>query len=118
MPRAPRVCSRPGCPRLTSNGGRCTDCARTADLQRGTAAQRGYTSAGHRAFRVAVLDRDPICVLCQLAASTVADHWPTSRRVLLEQGSDPDDPTAGRGLCKRCHDRATALNQPGGWHAR
>jgi len=64
-----------------------------------------------------VLDRDPICVLCRLAASTVADHWPTSRRDLEAAGLDPNDPARGRGLCKPCHDRETARNQPGGWNA-
>lgn len=112
-----RVCTRPGCPRLTTSG-RCDQCRTDADKARGTATQRGYTSAGHRRFRTAVLDRDPICVLCRLAASTVADHWPLSRRELIAHGLDPDGPAHGRGLCKPCHDRATATNQPGGWNSR
>jgi len=66
---------------------------------------------------MAVLDRDPICVLCRLAASTVADHYPRSRRELIAAGDDPNDPACGRGLCKRCHDRSTAREQPGGWHS-
>ena len=116
MPRAPRVCSKPGCPRLTSSG-RCDEHRTQADRARGTAAERGYTSAGHQRFRTAVLDRDPICMLCRLAASVVADHWPRSRRELLAVGDDPNDPRCGRGLCKRCHDRETARHQPGGWHS-
>lgn len=107
----------PGCPRFTDSG-RCTVCRRDADRDRGTAAERGYNSAGHRRFRAAVLDRDPICVVCDLAASTVADHWPMSRRELLIAGRDPDDPRYGRGVCKRCHDRSTSVNQPGGWNNR
>jgi 5-methylcytosine-specific restriction protein A len=63
-----------------------------------------------------VLDRDPICVLCELAVSTVADHYPHSRRELIALHLDPDDPQYGRGLCKRCHDTETATNQPGGWN--
>ena len=110
-------CPTPRCPQLTT-GGRCADCRRRADVARGTPTERGYNSAGHRRFRTAVLDRDPICVLCELAAATVADHWPRSRRELIVAGRDPDDPRAGRGLCKRCHDRETAVNQPGGWNAR
>ncbi|AGL13864.1 hypothetical protein [Actinoplanes sp. N902-109] len=50
-------------------------------------------------------------------ASTVADHYPLSRRELADRGLNPDDPTAGRGLCKRCHDKSTAVHQPGGWAA-
>lgn len=112
-----RVCTTAGCPHLTTTG-RCDACRRHADRARGSATERGYNSAGHRAFRTAVLDHDPICVLCQLAASTVADHWPMSRRDLILTGRNPDDPRYGRGLCKACHDRSTAVNQPGGWNDR
>ena len=117
MARALKACAVRGCPTPTVRG-RCERHRRAADQQRGTAAQRGYRTAGHKAFRDRVLRRDPICVLCRLRASTVADHWPLSRRELLEQGHDPDDPGRGRGLCKGCHDRSTARQQPGGWHDR
>jgi 5-methylcytosine-specific restriction protein A len=63
-----------------------------------------------------VLNRDPICVLCELRQSTVADHYPLSRKELLEQGMNPNDPNRGRGLCVTCHNRETAVNQPGGWN--
>jgi len=109
-----KVCSKPGCPNLTTSG-RCTACRRKADVARGTATQRGYTSRGHRNFRAAVLRRDPICTVCQLAPSTVADHWPDSRRDLLAAGLDPNDPDRGRGLCAKCHSSETARLQPGGW---
>ena len=73
-------------------------------------------------FRTAVLERDINCVLCIAAArwtpATVADHWPLSRRELLDRGMDPDDPEHGRGLCEPCHAKETAANQPGGWNAR
>lgn len=122
-----RVCSRPGCPTLTDTG-RCPACTTVADQRRGTATQRGYTSRGHQRFRTAVLLRDPICVCdmdCPhhlgttecLALATVADHWPVSRRDLIAQGLNPNNPDAGRGLCKTCHDRSTAREQPGGWNA-
>lgn len=68
-----------------------------------------------------MLERDICCVLCREAdkweLATVADHWPLSRRELLERGLDADDPEHGRGLCKRHHDQETARNQPGGWNA-
>jgi 5-methylcytosine-specific restriction enzyme A len=59
-------------------------------------------------FRAAVLARDPICTRCELAASTVVGHYPLSRRELIEQDLDPNDPERGRGLCRRCHDMFTA----------
>lgn len=123
-----KVCNVPGCPTLTTHG-KCADHAKQADRSRGTATQRGYTGRAHQAFRDAVLLRDPLCQCtseCQhhlgqtecLHLSTVADHWPTSKRDLEQSGRDSNDPTAGRGLCKPCHDRETALNQPGGWNDR
>ena len=116
MPRALRTCTTPGCGELTT-GGRCSTCEAQADAIRGTPTQRGYTSTGHTRFRRAVLRRDPICVAdgCH-APATVADHYPASRRELTEQGLNPNDPTYGRGLCKRHHDQATAQAQPGGWN--
>lgn len=115
MSRSLRVCPVPGCPTLTE-GGRCDDHQRAADRARGTAAERGYTSGGHQAFRRAVLARDPVCVVCRAARSTVADHHPRSRKELVDAGENPNDPRFGRGLCKADHDRATAQHQPGGWH--
>ena len=111
-----RVCSTPGCPTFTDPGhSRCHDHERAADNAR--EGRSIYSSRGHRAFRRAVLRRDPLCVLCgQLA--TIADHYPTSRRDLEAQGLNPNDPNAGRGLCATCHNRETARHQPGGWNAR
>lgn len=123
---AKRVCTTAGCPELVDKG-KCDDCKDEAEARRGTAAQRGYTSRGHRVFRTAVLTRDPLCV-CEdqdhghgtpcLVASVVADHYPDSRRDLIEQGRNPNDPNAGRGMCKPCHDKHTSTAQPGGWNQR
>lgn len=113
-----RVCSVPGCPELypASEGTRCQDHRREARAKR--VDNRVYSTKGHRTFRSAVLTRDPICTRCHLALSTVADHYPTSRRDLEAQGLNPNDPTHGRGLCHRCHSTETAQHQPGGWNAR
>lgn len=62
-----------------------------------------------------MLERDPICVVCLVRVSTVADHYPRSKRELEQLGLDSNDPQYGRGLCKRCHDRSTAERQPGGF---
>lgn len=107
-----KVCSTPGCPNLTDTGGRCDEHRRAADRARGN---RGYSSPRHRRFRRLVLQRDPVCVVCDAALATVADHFPISRRDLIDSGEDPDNPDAGRGLCKPCHDRETARHQPGGF---
>ena len=118
MPRrANSVCSTPGCPHL-SQGGKCGECRREAEQARGSARERGYGREHETRFRKAVLARDPICRSCGKARSTVADHWPLSRRQLVAQGMDPDEPQHGRGLCKTCHDHSTSERQPGGWNAR
>jgi 5-methylcytosine-specific restriction enzyme A len=109
-----KPCSTPRCGRLTA-GGRCDECRRAADRRRGTSSERGYNSAGHRQFRESVLAKHPICQVCLRVAATVADHFPVSRRELLAQGLDPNDPARGRGLCSRCHSSETAQHQPGGW---
>jgi 5-methylcytosine-specific restriction enzyme A len=114
-------CSQPGCGNL-SDGGRCDDCAAAAEAQRGTARHRGYGKRHRNRFRDAVLARDINCTLCRdnglWVTATVADHWPLSRKELVDRGLDADDPANGRGVCKPCHDSETARNQPGGWNAR
>lgn len=121
MARAWSVCPR--CPELVAKPGMCTSCAAKADQQRRPAGNP-YSTPGHRRFREQVLAKHPRCVCpgdcgehdgwCG-KPSTVADHHPHERRDLVTMGLDPDDPTHGRGLCKRCHDRHTARTSPGGW---
>ncbi|TQM83247.1 5-methylcytosine-specific restriction protein A [Saccharothrix saharensis] len=130
--RASRPCTRPGCPNRTTTGGMCPDCRTRARRAHGTSAQRGYT-AGHRSrFRPGVLSRpdDRVCrcnltdcpdhpgVSCS-SPSTVADHWPLTRRELVAAGLDPDHPDRGRGLCGPCHARITARDHRtrGGWNS-
>lgn len=111
MPRAWSPCSQPGCPTLTPSGqSRCEQHA--YDRARPTARARGYGRAHQGRFRRGVLAREPYCRLCY-APAVVADHWPLSRRELVAQGADPDDPQHGRGLCTRCHNRETARLQGG-----
>lgn len=111
------VCSTVGCPEVTK-GGRCDGCKAKAEKQRRPDGNP-YNSTQHRkVFRTKVLDKDPICVVCRVKRSTVADHYPLSRRELVRLKLDPNDPDRGRGVCKPCHDRETAQHQPGGWNAR
>ena len=112
-----KVCNVHGCPELHDGpGGRCPTHRAQADRARGTSHTRGYNTPGHRAFRAAVLKRDPICVTpgC-LAWSTVADHHPRDRRTLVALGLNPNDPDFGRGLCATHHNQWTAQSNPGGW---
>lgn len=126
MVRALTVCNTHGCPTLVPRG-RCDECKRKAEAQRGTASQRGYGSRHRRTFRRAVLLKHPLCVCTDdthtnhgaecLRPSKHADHWPVDRRTLEAQGENPYDPKHGRGLCSSCHSQHTAAEQPGGWHA-
>lgn len=112
-----RVCSIVGCPTLyEGTDSRCQ--VHQAEARAKRVGNRVYSTAGHRAFRAAVLNRDPICVLCGIAQSTVADHYPIDRVDLVELGMNANDPAHGRGLCKRDHDQHTAATKPGGWNVR
>lgn len=110
---AARVCSTPGCPVLlptidgTPQSGRCPQCRAEADRGRRPHGSV-YGTAGHQRFRDQVLGRDPVCVTCLSARSTVADHAPMERQELIDAGLDPNDPEFGQGLCKKCHDSKTA----------
>ena len=125
MPRAMHPC--PSCSEPTRAAGRCADCTRNAEQQRGTFRQRGYGRQHDTRFKRGVLRRDPTCTCTTTQhghpvpcgqRSTDADHWPRDRRQLIADGADADDPRHGRGLCHRCHSRETALHQPGGWNRR
>lgn len=116
MVRAMRICPTAGCPEITA-GGRCPACLTRAERRRGTASQRGYDGRW-RTRRAAYLRANPICELDGAIAS-VADHYPLSRRELLARRvSDPDADHRLRPLCASCHNKETAINQPGGWNAR
>lgn len=113
-----RVCSTPGCPNI--HDGATSRCPTHEGQAKRTHWEktRAYSTKGHRQFRAHVLRRDPICVLCELRESTVADHHPRSRRELEALGLNPNNPDYGRGLCVPCHNAETAAHQPGGWNAR
>jgi 5-methylcytosine-specific restriction protein A len=92
---------------------------RPPDVKRENSYRRGYGGkAWHRA-RAIVLRRDPLCTAGPDLApdgcdnpSTRADHYPRSRRQLLEAGvPDPDDPDLMRGLCESCHNRHTGRSR-------
>ncbi|NKE61760.1 holin [Lentzea sp. PSKA42] len=128
--RAERPCTTPGCSELTRRGGRCGRCRSRADTSRGTVAERGYTGLHRSRFRSGVLAAHPLCRCASPCGppppgrpcpwpSTVADHWPLTRRELVAQGGDPNNPKHGRGLCASCHGRNTATDPrtKGGWNS-
>lgn len=131
MPHAKKACPVPGCPEVVA-AGRCPTHRSAADKARGTAAERGYKDAGHtQRFRPGVLRKNPLCACADTTVtaahkhgakcgnpSTVADHYPLSKRELIARGMDDDDPAHGRGLCAGCHGHHTSKAQPGGWNAR
>jgi 5-methylcytosine-specific restriction protein A len=79
-------------------------------------SKKVYTTAAWRTRRLDFLTAHPFCARCG-AVATIADHYPTSRRVLVASGVvDPDADDRLRALCKSCHDRSTARRQPGGWN--
>jgi 5-methylcytosine-specific restriction protein A len=109
------ICTSPDCPEYTDSG-RCDSCRAEAEQRRGSARQRGYGGRGWTRARRVVLDRDPLCVLGCGRPAVVADHFPLSRRELVDQGvADPDAPERMRGVCRPCHSSETAQHQPGGW---
>lgn len=109
------VCNVTGCPEITTTT-KCDTHTRDKEKERRTTKDPAYSTAGHQRFRTLVLHRDPICVICHIAASTDADHYPKDRKQLVLEGLDPNDPNNGRGLCHSCHSKETARNQPGGWN--
>lgn len=115
-----RVCNEPGCGEIAPNGAKCPECERRADrdsdARRPSATKRGYGSRWRRTRR-AFLFSNPICCECG-ALADVADHDPVSRDELVRRGDpNPDAFHHLRPRCKRCHDRRTAAESPGGWAA-
>lgn len=100
-------CNAPGCGAVTTERF-CPKCApgrlradrADLDARRGTAGARGY-GVHHRQWRLAILARDPLCVVCLAAGrvtpSTVADHV-----VALRDGGGWEA-SNGAGLCRDCH---------------
>ncbi len=112
MPYLPlRACLEPGCPHPAGRRGRCRAHERAYDQRRGTAAQRGYATAAHQAWRRAVILRDQRCADCGIyllddrgepLSSAHGDHV-----VPIAQGGARFDLRNGRARCERCHGRKT-----------
>lgn len=109
---ARRPCTWPGCRELVSEGSRCAQHRRQVERERGSAHERGYTSAWTKA-RAAYLSAHPICVVHRaegaLVAASVVDHKVPHRgdkQLFWDSGN-------WQALCKPCHDRKTATEDGG-----
>lgn len=116
MPQAaPKICTHPGCNRLTKRG-RCDKHRQQADKEDsrrgGTRTQRGYTNARMRASK-AYLAHHPLCVHCEceqrITRATVTDHI-IPHKGDMELFWDEDNWQA---LCKTHHDIKTATEDGG-----
>jgi len=120
MPTRPkRPCRHAGCPVLTESGW-CEKHESERRVRsrwsgdRGSASSRGY-GAVWRKLRRMILNRDPVCTVCERAPSTEVDHLVPK----VDGGLDTDENL--RGICHACHDaktkqegdRARRLRRPG-----
>ncbi|RSM73462.1 HNH endonuclease [Kibdelosporangium aridum] len=115
MPTSRKPCSWPGCEELVAKG-RCPAHQSKAERQRGSGTDRGSTARWQR-FSEWYLATHPLCVGWPTgpcgAKATQPDHIDGCGR----NGPRAYDLTNLRPLCKPCHSRRTAHDQPGGWHA-
>jgi 5-methylcytosine-specific restriction protein A len=127
MPAAARrPCTYPGCGIAVRGASRCERHrrveSRAFDARRGSARERGYTTAWEK-YRASYLRENPLCRAHeqrgQLEPSTIVDH-------IVPHRGDHDlmwDPENHQPLCKPCHDSKTAredggFGNPRGPHVR
>lgn len=67
---------------------------------------KGY-GATWRKFRLLILHRDPICVICHAELSTEVDH------IIPKAAGGEDTETNTQGVCSPCHARKTVLHDGG-----
>lgn len=120
MPTAPiTLCTHAGCNARAVADGKCqlhqtksiAPLSRPHKIRhkdkRPSAHRRGYDGKWRQA-RLAFLDNNPLCVMCQsqglLVAATVVDH------IIPHRGNQARfwDMTNWQALCKSCHDTKTA----------
>lgn len=105
MPTRPKhPCRHAGC-RALASGGYCPTHApihtRPAWESTQTSSHaRGYGRVWQR-LRVMILNRDPICMVCQRCPSTAVDHIRPKAR------GGGDDESNLQGICETCHTAKT-----------
>ena len=117
MPKRAKIaCKKTGCRKLVEVGdGYCEDhksSGRAYDKDRGSAHERGYSSAWRKA-RAGYLAHHPLCVHCEangrVVAATDVDH-------IIDHKGDKElfwDKNNWQPLCKTHHSRKTAISN--GW---
>lgn len=112
MPTRPmRVCSKPGCGKLT-RAGRCDEHKRVGwadDSERGNRHERGYDSAWERR-RDYILTRDNyLCQVCaragRLTAAEEVDH------IMPKAQGGTDDEGNLQAICVDCHRKKTSTER-------
>lgn len=106
MPRARKRCAR--CDTIVAPGR--TYCAQHQPIGWGahpSANHQAHTRNERRAFRDAVLAREPRCRVCG-APATEADHI-----IPVSRGGNNDPDTNGQGLCAKHHDQKTRAEARG-----
>lgn len=93
------VCSEPDCAVIHQGSGRCPDCRRAQEKQRGTASQRGYGSAHRRAGDAAIAGK----TRCEHCDQPFTPDNPAQRghRVAIREGGTPADGYVAH--CRRCN---------------
>lgn len=66
------------------------------------------------ATRKRILKRDPVCVLCHVNPSTIADHEPNYMTLVRRREPNPHDERFGQGVCSPCHDIKTLAEAAAG----
>lgn len=115
--KPPRCCAHPGCMQLAYSTGLCDEHHKArlirqeqvrqkrqavVDLNRGSAASRGYDRRW-RAYRESFLRKHPLCKACEdrgrVAAATVVDH------IVAHRGDSTTfwDKSNHQPLCVPCH---------------
>ena len=91
-----RLCLEPRCPNPQTGKGRCDAHRKPIERER-SRKRRVYKTKRWELARRHVLNRDPICKVCDNALSVEVDHI-----VPLSQGGDPYNPAGLQGICSPC----------------
>jgi 5-methylcytosine-specific restriction enzyme A len=110
MPNAaPRACTQPGCRAFTVFRSDFCEAHQTKDSgdarfrTRRPEYKKLYNKKSWEQLRIYVLNRDPICKICNREGSYIADH-------IKDHKGDPllfFDRNNVQGVCKPCHDKKT-----------
>lgn len=90
MPRAMKICAKPGCPAITA-GSYCIEHTRERDKARGNSNQRGYGYAHQELRKAFVPEHKAGTLICWRCREVIPPDEP------FDLGHDDDDRTIYRG---------------------